>query len=419
MMDLFWRLFAQVLLWLRYRVRVRGVREVASRGRRGILFLPNHPALIDPIILVAQLLGPFRVRALADRDQIDRFLIRRLAKRFRMLPIPDLSKAETGSADEIRKMVEACVHALREGDNLVLYPAGRLQTQRATDIGGNSAVESIVKQLPDVRVVLVRTSGLWGSGFSWARGTEPQVGKTLRKGAKSLLASGVFFAPRRRVDIELVEPDDFPRDGDRATINRYLEGFCNADASPNTYVPYTIWERGGVRELPEPERPHVEGDPSAVPATTRAIVTDYLAQLTGTRDFTDDTQLARDLGMDSLSRMDLVTWLQAEFGFPPGDVESLGTVGDVMLAAAGEAVSTGPRSLKPVSAKWSTRAGEPQLPEDLSDMTLTGAFLAQARRLAGKVVVADQTSGVKTYRDLVLGVLALKPTIAALPGERL
>jgi hypothetical protein len=53
------------------RVVFRGRREVASRGRRGILFLPNHPALVDPIILMAALRRPFAPRALADRDAIE------------------------------------------------------------------------------------------------------------------------------------------------------------------------------------------------------------------------------------------------------------------------------------------------------------------------------------------------------------
>ena len=419
MLNLFWRLFAKALLWLRYRVCMRGIEAVAAKGRGGILFLPNHPGLIDPVILVTQLLGPFRVRALADRDQVDRFLVRRLVRRFRMLRIPDLSKAESGSSEQVKAMVAECARALEAGDNLVLYPAGRMLRQRTTDIGGNSAVERILRRVPDVRIVLVRTCGLWGSSFSWASGVEPKAGRALRKGLRALLLSGIFFAPRRKVDIELVESDDFPRDADRATINRTLEDFYNADASPNTYVPYTIWERGGVRELPEPEPPHIEGDPSAVPTATREIVTAYLKELTGTGDFTDATELARDLGMDSLLRMDLITWLQTEFGFPAGDTESLGTVGDVMLAASGEAVSSGPKSLKPVPATWSRKAGEPKLPEGLTEMTLTSAFLHQARRMPGKVIVADQTSGVKTYRDLVLGVLALKPGIEKLPGERL
>src|SRR5262249_22973801 len=41
----------------RYNVRVEGLEDVLSRGHEKILFLPNHPALIDPLIVLNQL-GP-------------------------------------------------------------------------------------------------------------------------------------------------------------------------------------------------------------------------------------------------------------------------------------------------------------------------------------------------------------------------
>jgi hypothetical protein len=58
--------------------------------------------------------------------------------------------------------------------------------------------------------------------------------------------------PRRAVAVEFVEPADFPRHAERLVINRFLEDFYNANARPGTYVAYAFWEKGGVRELPEP-----------------------------------------------------------------------------------------------------------------------------------------------------------------------
>ena len=66
-------------LRLRYRIKVTGIQAVAARGNRGILFLPNHPALIDPVIVLAHLHGKFGIRPLALEDQIDLPLIRKLA----------------------------------------------------------------------------------------------------------------------------------------------------------------------------------------------------------------------------------------------------------------------------------------------------------------------------------------------------
>ena len=482
MIVAFWYHVARLLLWLRYRIRIRGVGEAASRGTSGILFLPNHPALIDPIVMATQLYGTFHARPLADRDQIDRPLIRGLARRIRALPIPDLAKAGSAASGEVREVVARCVEALRAGDNLILYPSGRNQRSRLEDIGGNSAVETILRELPGVRVVLVRMHGLWGSSFSWASGRPPTVGGALKHGTLALLASGIFFGPRREVSIELVEPADLPRQADRQTLNRFLEAFYNAGARPNTYVPYTPWERGGAREMPEPSPRRPGGDLGEVPEATRRIVREYLTKLCGQKDFGDEAVLARDLGLDSLSRADLLLWLQAEFGFAAGDVAGLVTVGDVMLAACGEAASAGPQKLDPVPPGWFERPADPAWPhafgertgrplplegevppsgggegegraegfrhvgtltrpfgppspsegeglpgsmsttyvcaKGLAEMTIAEAFLAQARRQSGAVIVADQASGAKTYRDLVLAVMILKRRIETFSGDR-
>ena len=66
------------LLKLRYRIDVRGLDAIAARGTRGILFLPNHPALIDPVILIAILHRTFSPYILADRDRIDAPVLRSL-----------------------------------------------------------------------------------------------------------------------------------------------------------------------------------------------------------------------------------------------------------------------------------------------------------------------------------------------------
>lgn len=408
----------KMLLWGRYRVRVHGLDEIRSAGARGILFLPNHPAMIDPIILMSQLQWGFKARVLADRDQIDRFVIRRLAARVNVPAIPDMAKFGASAGDEVRRGISQCIAALRGGDNLVLYPAGRTYRQRLEDLAGSSAVHSILRELPDVRIVLVRTRGLWGSMFSRASGAQPSIAAVLRRGVRSLLSSGLFFAPRRKVSIEFTQPADIPRQADRLTINRYLERFYNEDAPANTYVPYTIWERGGVRELPEPQVGHLPGDLAAVPPATRQIVREFLAELAGCRDFDDDSRLAHDLGMDSLAGAELMTFLQSEFGFAPSTVDSLRTVGDVMLAGAGQSASSAPPALKKISRKWFRCRPDPHWLAKLPQMSIGQAFLAQARRWPDKSVIADQTSGVKTYRDIVLAIMLLKDEIRKLPGDR-
>jgi len=420
MIDLLLRWFAQLAVWLRYRVRTKGMYDVAGRGKRGILFLPNHPALIDPIIIGTTLLKCFRPRFLADEEQVDRFFIRNLARRIGVIPIPDPGKLGAGAREAIEGGLAKCVDALRNGDNVVIYPAGHIMRGRHESLSGNSAVRWILDQVPDVRVVLIRNRGLWGSRFSYAWGEVPSVGRVLRKGIAGLLACGVFFAPRRRVDLEFVEPDDLPRNVSRGDLNRWLESFYNADAPPAKYVPYTFWERGGVREMPEPRYDSDVGDISAVADATRHAVVEYLREQTGVADIRDELHLARDMGLDSLARAEMLTWLAGEFGYPPGDVDSLQTVRDIMLAAGGQAVSSRLAELKSVPPKWlAGGAGLSESPTKLpAGRTIAEVFLEQARINPARPVTADQASGMRTFRDVVVGVMVLRPLIAQMEGDR-
>ncbi len=403
---------------LRYRVRMKGLDEIGRRGRQGILFLPNHPAFIDPIILLAWLNRDFKPRALADRHQTDRFVIRDLAKAVNIRPMPDLARTRsTDALRAVREVIEDTIQGLKRGENALIYPSGRVYRSRYEHVGGNSAVETILQALPDVRVVLVRTIGLWGSRFSYAPGP-PMIDKTMRFALLSLAANGIFFGPRRRVDVEFVEPDDLPRQADRFTINRYLERFYNQDAPPNTYVPYFRWEKPGPRPMPEPAqrgsspREYEAGD------ETRRLVAEYLRELTGRSRIRDDDGLAVDLGLDSLTTADLATWLEKEFGYSPAP-DALRTVGDVMLAAMGESAA-GETKIAPPPAKWFAADGSPQGRLSLPQATTVAeAFLQQAQRHGDRAIVADAISGVRSYHDLVTACLALRPLLSRLGGEYL
>ncbi|MEI8139148.1 MAG: AMP-binding protein [bacterium] len=412
------------LLKLRYRVRVKGLDEVAARGQAGILFLPNHPALIDPVILMTQLYPQFRPRPLADQDQVNRPGVRWFAGQINVVTIPDPAVYGDASRKAVAEGVEKCIEALKSGSNLLLYPAGHIAHQRSEDLAGASAVETILQRLPEVRVILVRTRGLWGSSFSRAYGMAPAVGKVMKKALRSLLANGVFFSPRRTVDIEVSEPADFPRTDGRAVINRYLEGVYNQDPPSAWYVPYTRWEKDAAHEMPEPASQVSQADIDDVPAATRDLVIGHLQKLTGRASIQVGDSLSRDLNLDSLSIVDLGLWVESEFGFAVGDSAAIQTVGDLFLAARGHVAAHGKVELKPVPKVWFPVGGSPitprpgrrgvSLPEGT---TLASVFLAQAALGPDRVVLADQISGVKTYRDIITGILALKPQIERIPGK--
>jgi long-chain-fatty-acid--[acyl-carrier-protein] ligase len=409
-------LVIKALLRLRYRVTIRGLDDISSRGRKGILFLPSHPALIDPVIMLSVLYRDFGPRSIADEFRMRKRFVNWLSKRFGTRTIPGVARTGGAGADAIMSVLSKSMEDLRNGENILLYPGGHLKRSRSEEIGATSAVQIIANSLPQVRVVLVRQMGLWGSSFSWSSGRSPDFVLALKQNLKNVLRNGIFFSPRRPVEIEFVEPDSFPRDADRITINRFMEDFYNTVADPNTYVPYLFWQDRKISIRPEPELLTTKGEIDSVSETTKKLVVEYLEELTGQSALSEKQSLAYDLGMDSLAIVEIVLWLEKEFGFQQVDTGSLKTVADVMIAAAGKGVSSLPALLKPVSAKWHSRSSANR-PLCVSEgKTVCEIFLKQAKCSPDKLVICDQSSGEKTYRDIITAIIALKPFIEALPG---
>jgi long-chain-fatty-acid--[acyl-carrier-protein] ligase len=415
MVDVLIRGFVRFLLFLRYRITVKGLFELAPKDPRGILILPNHPALIEPIILLSNIARRFQTGVLADREQIDRPVIRTLAKRIRVKALADPGKERDAKA-QIQRLVDEVISELNQGHVFVLYPAGRIYRQKFEDLGGNSAVETILRACPDIRVVLARTEGLWGSAFSRANGKAPSVVEALKRGVRGMLASGIFFMPRRKVTLTFHEPTDFPRDAERNALNRYLERFFNENATGNTYVPYSIFESGGTRLLPEPSVGRDRTRALEVPAATREIVIAHLRKITGVSTISPEMRLAMELGLDSLARVELQAFVESEFGFPQSDGDAFDTVQDVLLAACGEGSHKVREDLKPVQKAWFDDITKERLSVAEGE-TITEAFLNAAANRLNRVVIADQSSGARTYREIITAIFVLRSEIRRMKGD--
>ncbi|MFW5923851.1 MAG: AMP-binding protein, partial [Planctomycetota bacterium] len=381
----------------------------------GILFLPNHPALIDPVMLLSVLYPRFAPRVWAVDYQVDRFVIRRLADRVGVLTFPPVGRDPEEAKKVVNELTEETVAGLREGANFLIYPSGHAYRTGQEDLRGNSAAHDIVQKCPAARPVLVRTTGLWGSNFSWANGHAPQLTHVVKDSIKHLLMNGIFFAPRRCVTIEFVEADNLPRDASRETFNTRLEKFYNRTSHPPLYVPYTVWEPGPpARFLSEPRMNDQELEGPEIPESISRRVEEHLRDVSGVADIERNQHLGRDLGIDSVGRAELLAWLETEWGVAAGNAESVQSVEDLMLAATGEAPGSEPEELEPPSGKWFDRIN--RLNQDLPQArTLHEAFMQAARANPGAPIFADQTSGMLTYRRLLTAIFALKPHVEELP----
>ncbi|MCI5144726.1 MAG: 2-acyl-glycerophospho-ethanolamine acyltransferase, partial [Candidatus Electrothrix sp. AR3] len=154
-----------------------------------------------------------------------------------------------------------------------------------------------------------------------------------------------------------------------------------------------------------------------IPERSRKLVLNKLHELSGIKQIRESDKLAGDLGMDSLILAEFGVWLQQEFGVATENLEVLQTVADCILAAGGIMPASTGAELQPVSAQWFQQIKEEVLtiPEGA---TIAELFLYQARRNPDQVILSDQISGDKTWRQLIMALYALLPAIEKIPGQR-
>ena len=411
-----------LLLRLRYRIHVTGLRKIKKSrrdDRRPLLFLPNHQALIDPVIIMSLLYPVFAPRPLADEKQTAHPFFRWLLAQIGAIRIPDLSTSGQQVLEQVIVGIEEIIAALKQGDSILLYPSGRISRGNLELIGGNSGAATIIHAVPEARIVLVRLRGLWGSRYSRARGI-PSLLKDVGKLSLAVLANGIFFMPRRRVTLEFVEePEDFPpRNAGKQVINRWLEDFYNQNPDRHTEVPLW-WQQGGAPIYHDETQPEFsDKDTSKIPESIRTLVLAKLQELAGAKDIEERDSLAADLGLDSIVLAEFGAWLQQEFGVSADNLEALRTVADCILAAGGIMPILAGAELKPVSAGWFAQVEEQKLTMPVGN-TIAELFLKQARKNPDQVILSDQLRGDKTWRQLIMAIFALLPEIAKLPEQRI
>ncbi len=407
------------ILGLRYRVTASGLDKIPAQGP--VLFLPNHPALIDPVILYSRLAG-LKPRPLADERQLRGFLGGLASRIIRAVLIPDLRKDGAAGREGVQAGLKAVADALRAGDSVLFYPAGRVYRSDKESLGGNSGTALLLKDLPGVRVVLVRSTGLWGSAFSYAgtNGKAPDFARTLLRGLGAILANLVFFTPRRTVNLEFVEaPADLPRDGDKRVLNPWLDEFYRPAEGRAQAVPRFFWQGAKPVELPEMRERGIMNGADGAPDSLRAEVYAALrqaAELPPDHPIADSMTLNGDLGLDSLALMEFALGLEEKSGRPISDMDAIVTVGDCLAAAAGllaEKATEGP-----APQAWFAQRPSTPLAVPAGTRNIPHAFAALARREPKEVLLADR-GGLKNRRDILTGALVLAAEFKKLPGKRL
>ena len=231
----------RLLAGLRYRVEVIGLEKL--RDLHGpTLVMPNHPAYIDPPLVLSHLRLHGPIRPTVYGGMYRRAILYPLMRLVEALEVPDLSEHSRDAREQTLAMIDAIVAGLERGENFLIYPAGRVQ--RTGDRGDRRRRGPPPRSSNAVR----RPTSCWSApgasgaaSFSYAQtGKRPDLGRCLLRGVRWLLANLLFFAPRRDVTMTVeVDPPTRLPGLTREKLNRYLEDWYNRGGPETpTFVPY-------------------------------------------------------------------------------------------------------------------------------------------------------------------------------------
>ncbi len=409
------------ILELRYSITFAGLGAIGTRNK--ILFLPNHPAEIDPVILLSKLWANFAPRTIVVEDFYYSPGLRWLMKQIRAIPIPNMMTG-AGSYKRLRveRALDSVVDCLERGENVLVYPAGRLMQSGSENLRAAGAVQEILERVPDATVVLVRTRGLIGSSFSFVvHQCRPDAWQCVVNGARHVLSNLIFFTPRRDITVDFgIAPSGFPRAEDKMTINRWLEGWYNSHGEEEiSLVSYSMWREHYFE--PKSQDLKAEKDSRDVADHVQDKVKAFLSQLSGVNidRIREDQLLSNDLGLDSLGVASVIAWLNDEFFTLQINPLDLNYVRDVIAAADGklqDQVRILPEKLK---ARWFDNRERPAPLIPNVEKTIHVNFLDTCARLRNFPAIADEASGVLTYQQVKTRILLLADIITLYPGTRI
>lgn len=423
----FFYFLLRVLLPLRYKIKVEGLEIVQNASLPkpgGILFLANHPAEVDPCILLGILWNKYAPHPVAIDYLFQNAFTRYFLDIVEGLSVPQFDHG-TNSYKKWRmeKTYEKMYAYLRNKENILLYPSGGLKKQGEEVVGGASGVQTILQNCPEANVVLVRSKGLWGSSFSRAlTGSSPNLIKVGVARFKDLLKNFLFFSPKREITVTFELPQDFPFQGTRLEINRYLEKWYNQEGpEPLNLVPYYFWKKEIPKAFEETQSLETF-DLSLLPQDIVHHVKDELASLSGysIAEIKEEMLLAKDLGLDSLDMAQLILFLKENYGINNIQVTELIKVEDVeAFAGKLKKAKGGGNDIEDKIVKgWQENDDRPPtMPTDCK--TIQEAFLQTCDRMKKMTAASDLFLGEVSYKKLKISALLIAQELKKLPFDKI
>ena len=230
------------VLHCRYNVSLTGVSCIDSELT--YLIVPNHPAIVDPLIVVTELHHlHLDVRPLVDESFLTSIVARRILHLLDAVRVPDFRhlsfcpspKVRPSRCDSVcraKSLVNVVLDTLTHGRNVLLYPSGHITEDGRESMSNRQLAYNVISQLPvNVHVLGIRTRGLYGSIWSRAGGRPaPHFVKTVIK--SMLLWPFAWFQSKREVGIHIEDITEMCSKWatlGRARFNAGLEEWYDSD----------------------------------------------------------------------------------------------------------------------------------------------------------------------------------------------
>lgn len=337
-----------ILLPLRYRVEIKGIEFLDPKKIKSTLFLSNHSSHLDATFIGHEMLKkklPFVIWALDKTFKLP--YLRWAARNVSVVKVPNIAEIRSEKhSSKLHKLVTRTADGLRTGNNYLIFPAGVVKRTPIERIDGKSAVPLIIHQYPQVNIILIRITGLWGSRFSCATNYDNRWGtpavptwRMFLQVLKMVVLNAIFFIPKRKVLVEFTKaPEDFPRHGTRLEICRYLERYYNEVwgplGEPLHRVPDYFWKASYIEH--NYYTPYYVYNLNQVSKPIRNAIVKLVADKADLdcKDIDFEMHLGRDLGFDSVDLVEILTELEHHYGIKRLVPDDLTTVGHLIAIAA-------------------------------------------------------------------------------------
>lgn len=241
-------------LSLRYSVKISGT-EIFKKNERYFI-LPNHQALVDPLIVFSHLRKYMCIVPVADEKFFKIPLVGSILRSFGSIPVSDLSIKNRDTA-VLNTISVNVLKGLKEGKSVLLYPSGQIAGQGFEKIFNKQSAYEISRNIPgNVKIIALRVNGLWGSMWSraWV-GNSPDFLKTFLKAVFFVFANFLFFLPRRKVTMELFDVTKEAKEMSgmtRVEFNHFLESIYNKKGEePVLFLKHFFYVPSLKKKLPE------------------------------------------------------------------------------------------------------------------------------------------------------------------------